>query len=315
MQTPLISVLIPTYNVEKYIEQAIDSIINQTYTNLEIIVVDDCSQDKTFTILSELASKDQRIKLFRNKSNQKIVETLNFAIQQATGDYYARMDGDDISLPDRFEKQLHFLQENVEIGLVGLNVIMIDEEDVEIHKHPYPTSWQLVKETAKYVSPIPHFWMAKKEVYSQIGSYRIPTAEDLDFILRCIDFGLKLANLPDYVYLQRVREGNTSTSSGLKQQKSIAYVRKLHNERIDNATMGDSYSFEALNKVLSTNSIEKFMYKQSSFFHHKYIISKGRKRLTGLFHRAMSIIFYPRYQLKEVYNRRQYKKLLKVKRQ
>jgi glycosyltransferase involved in cell wall biosynthesis len=94
---PLISVIIPTYNVENYIIDSVNSIINQTYKNIEIIIVDDNSNDNTFKILNSLKELDSRIKLYKNNKNLKIVNTLNFAISVSSGEYIARMDGDDIS--------------------------------------------------------------------------------------------------------------------------------------------------------------------------------------------------------------------------
>ncbi len=105
MENYLISVIIPVYNVQSFVEEAILSICNQTYRNLEIIVVDDCSTDETYTIVENLVKKDSRIKLFRNRKNSKIVKTLNFALEQANGEFIARMDGDDISSLLRLEKQ------------------------------------------------------------------------------------------------------------------------------------------------------------------------------------------------------------------
>ena len=112
-----ISVLIPTYNVDKFVEKAVRSIMLQSYDNLEIIIVDDCSADNTFSILQKLANEDSRIKLFRNKENMKIAATLNFALEQATGKYIARMDGDDIADSTRIETLYNYLQEHPKVKL------------------------------------------------------------------------------------------------------------------------------------------------------------------------------------------------------
>ena len=109
MNKPLVSVIIPCYNAEKYVEEAIRSIMTQTYSNLEIIVTDDCSSDNTLMILETLAAEDSRIKVIKNEKNLKIVKSLNNMIEVAQGKYIARMDADDISLPERIEKQVSFL--------------------------------------------------------------------------------------------------------------------------------------------------------------------------------------------------------------
>lgn len=99
-----VSVLIPVFNVEKYIKDSVQSIRNQTYKNIEIIVIDDGSTDDTFGVVAKIAESDKRIKLFKNEKNIGIVKTLNRALELSTGEYIARMDGDDISELDRIEK-------------------------------------------------------------------------------------------------------------------------------------------------------------------------------------------------------------------
>lgn len=309
MSKPLISVVIPAYNVGPFIEEAIRSIMNQTYENLEIIVVDDASTDNTYHILQELASIDSRIKLFRNAQNKRIVETLNFGIEHVTGPYIVRMDGDDVSLPTKIEVQHQFLLDNPDIDLVGVNVTMVDEQGIKIHDEEYVSDPQSIVEASKYVSPVPHFWLTKTSVYEAIGKYRIPSAEDLDFILRAIDHGYKLYNLPDYLYLQRQRRGNTATALGLTQMKSIAYVRKLHKERVGNSSTTDSYSEKNLKEALEASEFEKKRFQASSHYHFKYLLYKNKNKPLALFYRLLAVAISPVYQLGPIYNRWRYKKL------
>ncbi|TDW48587.1 glycosyltransferase involved in cell wall biosynthesis [Flavobacterium sp. 270] len=305
---PLISVLIPTFNVENFVEEAIRSIMDQTYKNLEIIIVDDCSTDNTYAILLNLASIDKRIRLFRNIENKKIVDTLNFAISQAKGEYYARMDGDDISLPERIEKQYFFLLNNPEIDLVGLNVIMINENGKVIQEEKYLEKHKDIVRASKYVSPILHIWLARKNVYDKLIKYRVPTVEDYDFILRSIDNGFVLANLQSSLYLQRIRNGNTITSSGLIQYKSIHYIKKLSLERIINGNI-DSHSEENYNKLITVSSLSLFFYKLSSFFHMKYLEIKQKYIYLALFFRLISILLSPKLQFSQIILRKKYKQL------
>ncbi|OXA77568.1 Glycosyltransferase involved in cell wall bisynthesis [Flavobacterium aquidurense] len=305
---PLISVLIPTFNVENFVEEAIRSIMDQTYKNLEIIIVDDCSTDSTYSILLNLASIDKRIKLFRNTENKKIVESLNFAISKASGEYFARMDGDDVSLPERIEKQYDFLLNNPEIDLVGLNVVMINEDGEVIQEEKYLQNHEEILRASKYVSPVLHIWLAKKNVYNKLVKYRIPTVEDYDFILRCIDNGFKLSNLQSSLYLQRIRKGNTITASGLIQHKSRLYIKKLSEERAINDNI-DSYSEKSYKKVITVSSFSLFMYKLSSSFHMKYLKYKHRFRLVALFFRILSVLFSPELQISQMILRIKYKRL------
>lgn len=153
-----ISVLIPTYNVGKFVEKAIRSVMQQSYTNLEIIVVDDFSTDDTFSILQKLANEDSRIKLFRNKQNMKIAATLNFAIEQASGKYIARIDGDDIADNTRIETLYNYLQEHLEVKLVSSNLFSINEKDAILKEEIYPESFESIKKVALFSSPVSHHW-------------------------------------------------------------------------------------------------------------------------------------------------------------
>lgn len=117
---PKVSVVMPAYNAEKYIGEAIESILNQTFTDFEFIIVDDCSKDKTADIVNSYS--DKRIRFYQNGKNMGVAATLNKAIQYANGDYIARMDSDDISKNTRLEKQFQFLEKNRNINVLATNV-------------------------------------------------------------------------------------------------------------------------------------------------------------------------------------------------
>jgi glycosyltransferase involved in cell wall biosynthesis len=117
MSVPLVSVVIPIYNVEKYIGACLESMIAQTYPNLELWVVDDASTDNTMKEVAQF--QDSRIRILRNKTNLGLAASVNRAILQAEGKYIARMDGDDISMPTRIEKQVQFLEHHPDVSIVG----------------------------------------------------------------------------------------------------------------------------------------------------------------------------------------------------
>lgn len=299
-----VSVLIPTYNVERFVEKAVRSIMQQTYTNLEIIIVDDCSTDNTFTILEKLAKEDNRIKLYKNEVNKKIAETLNFALAQATGKYIARMDGDDYSYPKRIEILHNYLQKNQEIKLVGSNIFLVDDKDNIIQKDNYPEKFDNIMKIALYGSPVLHIWMTYKKVYEEYGNYRMAGVEDYDFILRLISNKVKLANVQEYIYSVRLREGNTISSLGLLQIKLSNYIKKLHKERMANSSHTDSYSIEKLKNILTTSSFQRKMYSISSFLFKKFVL---RKKKEGIIYLFLAIFFSPYYQLQYLKNRILYK--------
>lgn len=231
----LVSVLIPVYNVEFYVKDAIESIQNQTYKNLEIIVVDDASTDNTYDVVEKLAKDDRRIKLYKNESNLRIVKTLNYALTLANGYYIARMDGDDISAFDRIEKKVKFLEESSDIDLVGCSLVSIDSNGEEIKRVKKLDDFDLIKKTLRYTSPISHIWVCKKTVYEKLGGYReLSGAEDYDFILRLISSGMKSVNVSNYYgyYVRVEREGNTVSSTGLLQKKLHEDIYKMYKARV-----------------------------------------------------------------------------------
>lgn len=114
---PVISVIMPVYNAQTYLHECMNSVLNQTFSDFEFIIIDDCCTDNTASILSSY--NDARIKIFKNETNLGLTKSLNRAIELAQGKYIARMDADDICLPARFEKQVQLLEANPQIGLCG----------------------------------------------------------------------------------------------------------------------------------------------------------------------------------------------------
>lgn len=116
---PRVSVLMPAYNSEKYIAEAIESILNQTFTDFEFIIINDGSTDGTSKIVRKYANRDPRIKFIDNKRNQGLIAVLNQGLDLCTGEYIARMDSDDISRPERFKLQVDYMDAHPNVGVVG----------------------------------------------------------------------------------------------------------------------------------------------------------------------------------------------------
>ena len=117
---PKLSVIMPAYNAEKYIGEAIESILNQTFTDFEFIIIDDGSSDHTADIIKGF--HDERIRFIQNEKNSGVANTLNKGLELSQGEYIARMDADDISLPARFEKQVAFMEANPDVAVVGCGI-------------------------------------------------------------------------------------------------------------------------------------------------------------------------------------------------
>jgi len=136
---PLVSILMPVYNAAPYVAEAIDSIRKQTLRNWELLIVDDASTDGSWKIITEIAKLDKRIKLFRNRTNQGLVKSLNKMIPRTRGIFVARMDADDISLPKRLQKQVTYLRRHPDIVACGGQELIIDEKGVNIAYKYFPT--------------------------------------------------------------------------------------------------------------------------------------------------------------------------------
>ena len=224
---PLVSVIIPCYNAEKYVEAAVRSIMNQTYKNLEIIITDDCSTDNTFSILEKLADEDSRIKLFKNETNQKIVKTLNKLVSLANGKYIARMDADDISLPKRIEKQVELLEENSDIAFCGTNAFIINENGKITRKTSLPITSEDNKFFLQFYSTFFHpSVMLRSEIYKQnLYDEDFLYAEDYELWARLIfQENLKGTNLSEKLFEYRIFAGQSSAVHQEKQSNASAKI-------------------------------------------------------------------------------------------
>lgn len=147
--SPKISVLMSVYNGSDYLRESIESILNQTFTDFEFIIINDCSTDNTGDILSEYADKDERIKLFNNEENIGLTKSLNKGLKLAKGKYIARQDADDVSLPQRFEKQVAVLDKHPEAVLISCELEVINSEGAFVKKEkrscdPQWVPWYLI---------------------------------------------------------------------------------------------------------------------------------------------------------------------------
>lgn len=276
----LVSVLIPVYNVEAYVEAAVRSVLAQTYPYLEIVVVDDCSTDRTHEICLNLRAIDKRVRVYRNESNRKISFTLNRAFSESTGSLIARMDGDDISEPDRIARQVEYLASNPKLDLVGVNLIGIDSHGREISRFTHISDEWLLLKSSRYVTPVSHVWVARRSVYEKLAGYRdIPGCEDYDFLLRMRSLGLRFGNIPNYFgYRVRIhRDGNTQSAIGLRQRKMFNYVYGLYLER--ERTGVDTFSPAAMAAHLSIGRLPRFLYGVSNQCLARAIVARSAGRL------------------------------------
>ncbi len=208
---PIVSVMLCTYNDEKFIRDAVKSILNQTFKDFEFIIINDGSTDKTSEILESFS--DDRIRIF-HQTNMGIVKSRRKSIELSVAEYIAIQDADDISLPERLEKQVNYLDRNKDIGLVGTARFEIEEDGTILYPRYFPEDndiiqKKLIKENCFCGPSI----MFRKYIYEKIGGYRIEfeTSEDYDLVLRFAEM-CKLHNLREVLYKKRINpDGITVT--------------------------------------------------------------------------------------------------------
>lgn len=192
-----VSVIMAVYNGVANMAKSIESIQKQTYTDWEFIICDDCSTDNTFEMLQQVASEDTRIKIIQNGKNRKLAYSLNHCLSVASGEYIARMDHDDIALPDRFEQQVKFLDEHSKYDVVGGGVILYDDFGNEraVLNNEYPTV-RMMKSKIPFFHPT---IMMRKSAYDKLGGYtvcpRTTRGQDMDLWFRFFAQELKGYNL------------------------------------------------------------------------------------------------------------------------
>ncbi len=305
----IISVLMNVFNVEPYIAEALHSIQSQTIADMEIIVADDGSTDKTRQIAEQIATNDQRIKVIGTAKNRGIPYALNLGLASCHAPYIAKMDGDDIARPTRLEKQLGFLELNPDIALVGCATTAIDQYGSPIpglgvsHK---PVTREAVAATMLLAPPCSHIWLARREIYDTLSGYReVAPAEDYDFLLRAISAGFRITNLPEPLMLVRTRPGNVS--SRLEQKKAHYYVVKLYRERLKRGQ--DSFSPEEYAHAVKSGFMENSAYRFAGQCARKGLQTHSRAlryfllALSGLASPWQARYFLLRLQLKMVLRR------------
>ncbi|BDZ74638.1 hypothetical protein GCM10025856_23570 [Methylophaga marina] len=228
------SVILPVHNAEKYLNSAIDSILNQTFKNFELLLLNDGSNDNSEQIIDSYVSRDRRCKKF-SWSNKGLIKTLNIGIEQSVGEIIFRMDADDISYPDRFEKQILYLEQHPDCVAVGSRVLLIDDESLPIRVLDVPTEHEDIdKENLKGAgASIVHPTAAiRKKALLKVNGYResYPHAEDIDLFLRLAELG-DLANMVDILLSYRQHVSSVGYSKRKEQLDSILKAIKDANFR------------------------------------------------------------------------------------
>ncbi len=239
---PLVSVLMAVYNGDRYLAQAIKSILQQTLTDFELIVVDDGSTDRSLEILKFYAAQDNRMRVI-SRENQGIPRTRNQLLAESSAEFIAIMDADDVALPDRLARQIAFMQQHPEVVCLGSAFELIDAKGRLLTKLSVPLQNDEIqaKILAGHAAIFQPCAMLRRSAMLQVNGYNesMPQAEDLDLWLRLGEIGA-LANLPNCLVQYRLHANSASEQDCLLQrQKALEACQQAWQRR------GVSGQFEA----------------------------------------------------------------------
>lgn len=226
----MVSIILSIYNAEKYLNQCIESILKQTYTNFELICIDDGSTDSSYRILKEYKNRDSRI-LIKRKKNSGLTKSLNLGLKMSKGEYIARIDADDLWLSTKLEEQIKYLKENKNCMLLGCNYENIDilENKIGSDKIKIVTSDEDIKKRILYLNPFIHSGVIfHRYIYEKLDGYneKYYYAQDYEFWARVVSKNYKVGNLNKVLVKRRYSENMISIKKE-KKQRFYALLIKL----------------------------------------------------------------------------------------
>jgi glycosyltransferase involved in cell wall biosynthesis len=276
MVNPAISVILPIYNCEKYIKFAVESILNQTFLDFELLIIDDASTDSTLSIVKKY--QDSRIKLIEKRTNSGYTTSLNLGLKLAKGKYIARMDGDDICFNERFEKQFSFLESNQDVIVCGSSSIIIGSDSVV----SVPENYELIKLALLRGNCMihPSVMIRKKTIddFSITYDSSKEPAEDYDLWVRLAMIG-KFHNLQEVLIQYRIHENQVSNIQNENQRNISKQTRfKILNHLPFSKTDND---ISILKKFINYDISIK--YNEIVFYHEKIKGNILQSNVNGFF--------------------------------
>lgn len=262
---PVVSIIIPTYNRVEMLEKAIDSVFAQSYTDWELIIIDDASTDETEERMKRLDAKEDAVRYMRipRITGKGISEYLNIGLRNAKGTYIARIDDDDYWChKDKLKLQVEFLDNNPEYVVVGGGVILVDENGNELFRYLKKETDEEIRKFALYSNPFTHATVLfKKDVALQLGGYKnIKHVEDMELWLRMGKVG-KLYNMKEYFITYMTAGQNKSFTQQRENSRTVVDVVKMHRNDYPNF-----YKAFALNYT-------QYMYSYLPMFFKKHLQS------------------------------------------
>lgn len=228
MNTPQVSIILPVFNAEKYLKESIDSCLSQSFTDFELIAVNDASTDNSLQILNQFNNRDSRVKVITVEKQESLGNVLNIGIKIAQGKYIARMDADDIMAFDRLKKQVEFLETHTDHVLVGGQIEIINEESEIVRTRKYPEEDTQLRKNLFIFQPFVHpAIMMRRESLIKANMYpeNLKKVEDVKLMFKLSKIG-KFANLNSVVLRYRVTFKTESQANMLEHFNKTNEVRK-----------------------------------------------------------------------------------------
>lgn len=296
----MISVIMSTYKEdERLLRESIESILNQTYRDFEyIIILDYPDNDVHKSVIEEYALKDDRIHFYINEKNMGLTDSLNRGLSLCHGEYIARMDADDISLPDRLERQMKYLEKN-RYDLIGGITEMINENGSLLYSiKSVPTDPKKINKALRYSQCIAHpTWLGRKEVFEKNSGYRhMPLCEDYDFTLRAVLNGFVISNLNEPVLKYRMTSNSISRSNLFEQYLYMSYItNEYKNNRI--ASVDKAYAY--VQQHLNDSDTEKYL--KANVIFNRMLQEMSDKQLLPFIKDGFCLLFSSKYYLNKIF--------------
>ena len=296
----MISVIMSTYKEdERLLRESIESILNQTYRDFEyIIILDYPDNDVHKSVIEEYALKDDRIHFYINEMNMGLTDSLNRGLSLCHGEYIARMDADDISLPNRLERQMKYLEKN-HYDLIGGITEMINENGSLLYSiKSVPTDPKKINKALRYSQCIAHpTWLGKKEVFEKNAGYRhMPLCEDYDFTLRAVLNGFVISNLNEAVLKYRMTSNSISRSNLFEQYLYMSYItNEYKNNRIASVDKAYAYVQQHLNETDSDK------YLKANVIFNRMLQEMSDKQFLSFIKDGFCLLFSSKYYLNKIY--------------
>ena len=296
----MISVIMSTYKEdERLLRESIESILNQTYRDFEyIIILDYPDNDVHKSVIEEYALKDDRIHFYINEKNMGLTDSLNRGLSLCHGEYIARMDADDISLPDRLERQMKYLEKN-HYDLIGGITEMINENGSLLYSiKSVPTDPKKINKALRYSQCIAHpTWLGRKEVFEKNSGYRhMLLCEDYDFTLRAVLNGFVVSNLNEPVLKYRMTSNSISRSSLFERYLYMSYItNEYKNSRIASVDKAYAYVQQHLNEKDSNK------YLKANVIFNRMLQEMSDKQFLSFIKDGFCLLFSSKYYLNKIY--------------